>query len=364
MAVPAKKEFAIVGLQHAHTRAAVNGLLTLGWRPVSIWEPEPDYLARKFAEDLKVEVSSEGDFYRALERTDAPVVLTSARLDYRGELIAAAVKLGKAVVADKPLCTSLEHCAAIEAAAKEGGGTAVCQFEFRYQPLVRLLWRRLCAGELGRLVGFFGNGPHKLNKATRPAWFFDPRINPGVLVDLACHNADIFLWMAGSSAGAAAAEVKSVNAWETSVRYGDLNLIDFGQADLHLAGGATGVFRGDWLTPEKYPFYGDTRFLVTGTEGQAEMLFHGPADEAARKSAVPAARLFSDRTAPQRLSPEPLRAAGTEETGLRATFMGEFLAHVFEGAPTHLSMADCLRTTRATLQAKQAAAEVAAAVTG
>jgi predicted dehydrogenase len=350
MPPPEKKEFAVVGLQHAHSMAAVKELLERGWRVASVWDDEPDFMAGKFAAEHRAPLSSDGDFCQAVERTDAQLIVSSIRLDLRGALVTAALKAGKAVITDKPFCTTLADCAAVEGAAKSSKVAGICQFEFRYHPVVRAVYRRYLAGELGKMVGFLGLGPHKLNPQTRPAWFFKEQYNPGVLVDLCCHMVDLFFWF-GDAGRDGSAVPAFVGGMEGATRWGALGLTDFGQADIRLADGAVACCRGDWLAPAAYPRWGDSRFLLTGTEGQAEVLFQGAPDAVG----APLGVWYSDRAAPERLTAEPLTSRDGKKFGKEASFIAEFLAYAFEGEPTHLTLADCLRTTRATIQARTAA---------
>ena len=55
------------------------------------------------------------------------------------------------------------------------------------------------AGAIGRVVQTVGLGPHRLNRETRPWWFWDCAQYGGVLTDIASHQIDQFLYFTGST---------------------------------------------------------------------------------------------------------------------------------------------------------------------
>ena len=54
-------------------------------------------------------------------------------------------------------------------------------------------------GAIGRVIQTVGLGPHRFNRAIRPAWFFDPARAGGILADIASHQIEQFLFYTGSS---------------------------------------------------------------------------------------------------------------------------------------------------------------------
>ena len=54
-------------------------------------------------------------------------------------------------------------------------------------------------GAIGRVIQTLGIGPHRLNRDSRPDWFFDREAYGGILVDIASHQIDQFLFFTGST---------------------------------------------------------------------------------------------------------------------------------------------------------------------
>src|SRR5690606_8931415 len=125
--------------------------------------------------------------------------------------------------------------------------------------------RLVAEGAVGRVVQTVGLGPHRLNRAIRPAWFFDPATYGGILADIASHQIDQFLHFTGSptaeivASGIANRAMPDVPAFE-----------DYGEVLLR-SDRASGFIRVDWFTPDGLPTWGDGRLTILGTEGTIEL---------------------------------------------------------------------------------------------
>ena len=106
--------------------------------------------------------------------------------------------------------------------------------------------------------------PHRLNRALRPAWFFDTPAYGGIINDVGVHSIDQFL--AFADADDAEIVQSTVGAFGTEPE----GFEDF--AELVLATPSVrGYVRLDWFTPDGLPTWGDGRFFVVGTEGTLEL---------------------------------------------------------------------------------------------
>ena len=122
------------------------------------------------------------------------------------------------------------------------------------------------AGAIGRVVQVAGLGPHRLNKPTRPAWFFERAKFGGILCDIGSHQCEQFLAYTGAS-----------DATVTHAAIGNFanpdtpEFEDFGEASFVANNGATGQFRVDWFTPAGLGTWGDGRTFILGTRGYIEL---------------------------------------------------------------------------------------------
>jgi predicted dehydrogenase len=124
----------------------------------------------------------------------------------------------------------------------------------------------VAAGVVGRVVQVVGLGPHRLNKATRPAWFFQREKYGGILCDIGSHQCEQFLTYAGArDATVTHAAVGNFANPDTP------ELEDFGEASFVGDNGATSQIRVDWLTPDGLSNWGDGRTFILGTKGFIEL---------------------------------------------------------------------------------------------
>ena len=179
------------------------------------------------------------------------------------ELVEKAAQAGAHLLLDKPLCVNLEHYERMKAAVERSGIKVSMWFTSRTYPPFMKLREHILAGDLGELVSFISTHPHKLG-SWRPDWYFDPDTYTGVFHDLACHGVDQIRWLSG-------AEFTGVHALSAVNKYAGTTLVDHVQASFQLSDGSCATVTADWLTPETCPSFGDTRFIIMGTEGSAHL---------------------------------------------------------------------------------------------
>ncbi len=120
-------------------------------------------------------------------------------------------------------------------------------------------------GAIGTVVQTLGLGPHRLNRATRPDWFWDPAQSGGILADIGAHQIDQFLYLTGSTD----ADITLATVQNTATPQNP-EFRDFGQIALR-SGSANGYIRLDWFTADALPTWGDGRLFILGTEGTIEL---------------------------------------------------------------------------------------------
>lgn len=130
--------------------------------------------------DPAAEIVAIGDYYTA-----------------RGGLAIAALKAGKHVFADKPLCTSLTELDEIEAVSGRTGLKVGCMLDLRYMPWVETARKLIADGTLGELRQAFFSGQHPLQYGRRSAWYFEEGKHGGTINDLAVHGIDMLYCLTG-----------------------------------------------------------------------------------------------------------------------------------------------------------------------
>ena len=136
--------------------------------------------------------------------------------------------------------------------------------EFRLD--LQLAQHLIDIGKLGKIVAVTILAPHRLNPATRPAWFFDPEKNGGIIADIGSHQMEQILTYTHSEH----AEIKySAVGNMANPDYPEFQ--DFGEAVVVTDSGASCYVRVDWFTPDGLGAWGDGRVFLVGTEGTCEI---------------------------------------------------------------------------------------------
>ncbi|MEQ3709846.1 MAG: Gfo/Idh/MocA family oxidoreductase [Tateyamaria sp.] len=256
--------FVALGLDHRHIYGMTENMVRIGGRCLGYWTdgtPQP----------LAGYVERFPDLHRFATLEDAlaagaDLALVSAIPADRAALSIRAMQTGHDVMTDKPGCTTIEQLDQIKAAVAETGRIWSINFSERFEvPCVTLADQLVQEGAIGRVVHTTGLGPHRLNRATRPEWFFERDRYGGVLTDIASHQIDQFLHFTGSES----AEVTMAHV-ANHANPGDSGLQDFGEVALR-APQASGYIRVDWYTPDALPNWGDGRLTLLGTDGYIEL---------------------------------------------------------------------------------------------
>ena len=257
--------FAAIGLDHRHVYHMVAGLLEAG-ADCAGFDPETS--------DERVLAGFRERFpglrpvaaQRLLDDPSIDLIVCAGIPSERAALAIAAMRAGKDVMVDKPGVTSFGQLAAVEAAVAETGRIfSVCFSERFVVPATLIAGKLIADGAIGRVVQTIGLGPHRLNRAIRPGWFFDAAAYGGILTDIASHQIDQFLHFTGS----VGAEVVSSGIGHFGAE--DLpDFQDFGEILLR-SDRAGGYIRVDWFTADGLSTWGDGRLTILGTEGTIEL---------------------------------------------------------------------------------------------
>lgn len=172
---------------------------------------EPDAEARDAAEKrLGITLRGEGlDALLGEMGGDIDTVAICTRYGDRGGAVIAALKAGKHVICDKPVCTSLSELCEIRRLSEERGLCVACMLDLRYTPAARTAKRLFDEGMLGQVRGVSINGQHYIDPKGRPSWYFEAGMHGGTINDLAIHGIDLTRWLTGLEF----TEVDGVRSW-------------------------------------------------------------------------------------------------------------------------------------------------------
>lgn len=258
-------KIAAIGIDHRHIFGMAQNMMAAAAKFAGWWtEGEPETMEgflKRFPETPRTPNRA-----AILDDPEIDLVLIACVPDQRAEAAVAAMEAGKDVLVDKPACTTLEQLERIKDCVARTGRIWSVDFSERFEvPSVTRAAELVRDGAIGRVVQTCGLGPHRLNAATRPAWFFERERYGGVLTDIASHQIDQFLFFTGSTD----AEITLATARNVAhPQYPGLQ--DFGEIALRSDRGF-GYVRVDWFTPDALPTWGDGRLTILGTDGYIEL---------------------------------------------------------------------------------------------
>lgn len=255
----------VIGIDHRHIYTMAQHMLDVGNILVG-WctEGTPDTLSgfvKRFPDVPRV-----ADPDVLLNDPSIDLILVAGVPDERAGHAIRAMNAGKDVLSDKPGCVDAAQLAHLRNVQAKTGRIWSIDFSERFEvEAVTCAANLVAEGAIGQIVQTVGLGPHRLNRATRPDWFFQRARYGGILVDIASHQIDQFLYFTRSQS--ARVSTASVGNFANPLTP---ELQDFGQLVLETPN-AHGYIRVDWYTPDGLPTWGDGRLFLLGTEGTIEL---------------------------------------------------------------------------------------------
>ena len=260
--------FGVVGADHRHIYHLIEGLLRAGAVCAGYVSASSDPKVVEGVQSRFPQLRAVDTAQELYENPAIDLIVTAAVPCERAGIAIQAMQHGKDVLTDKPGVTDRTQLQQVEAAVKATGRRfAICFSERMIVPSVATAHRLIEDGAIGEVVQTLGMGPHRMNAAIRPDWFFDKSQYGGILVDIASHQIDQFLVLTRSTD----AEIRHAAIGHLG-RATRPDFQDFGEVALQSKTNlARGYIRVDWFTPEGLPTWGDGRLFITGTEGYIEL---------------------------------------------------------------------------------------------
>lgn len=119
----------------------------------------------------------------------------------RGKMVIDALKNGKHVICDKPICTSLFELSEIEALCRKKNLKVMCMLDLRYSVQVEKAIELIESGRIGKLVNVSFTGQHCLDYGNRPSWYYEDGKHGGTINDIAIHGIDLIRYITGKNLG-------------------------------------------------------------------------------------------------------------------------------------------------------------------
>lgn len=320
-------KLAFMGFRHGHILGLYKRAQEMpGCSVVAACEEDPE--TRASLERSGAVTFTHADYGALLDQSGCDAVAIGDYYGRRGAVAIAALTRGKHVIADKPLCTSLEELDQIAGLSAKKRLSVGLQLDLRDAPVCRKAQELVQAGAIGPVHGVVFTAEHPLNLGKRPAWYFEKGKHGGTINDIGIHAFDLIPWIAGQPFARLEA-ARSWNAFATDTPW----MHDAGQFMARLANGAGVMGEVSYFMPDslgyslppywRLTFFGRTGLLeITITQNQLLLAQNGAK-----------APIFPE------LPPE-------NPGGYLKAFLAEIEGHPLPGA---LSTADVLRASRVSL---------------
>lgn len=264
---PGEFNVAITALDHGHIVGMANGLVEAGAVITKLYDHDEervkDFVEQFPASNIEI-VDSLDDI---LNDDSIQMVAAAAVPNKRSSIGNQVMRAGKDYFTDKTGFTTLEQLEETKQVVKETGQRYFVYFSERIHVESAVLAGQLIEeGAIGDVIQVTGFGPHRLNKESRPDWFFNREEYGGILTDIGSHQIEQFLYYTkNTDAKVLASKIANYNNPLTP------DLDDYGDATLVGENGANFFFKVDWFTPDGLDTWGDGRTFITGTEGTIEI---------------------------------------------------------------------------------------------
>ncbi|MBI3922883.1 MAG: Gfo/Idh/MocA family oxidoreductase [Armatimonadetes bacterium] len=250
---------AVSGLKHAHVLAVLKIALEDPRVGVVAIAEDEEIFRRGVEQAFGVEVRYTSH-EQLLESVDFDLLVVCEAFGRRGEVVIDALKQGRHVFSDKPLCTSEQELWKIAALSDEKHKEVGLDLSLRH------FWAStgppLQQGEIGEIVSVAMFGPHYLDYGNRPRWYFQPGMHGGILNDILGHGVDYVHWVTGKRTTQVLSACRACVGLPQEPEFENL-----GEAHLQLEDGASVYGRVDYLIPAGHS--APWRVFMVGTEGDA-----------------------------------------------------------------------------------------------
>ncbi len=252
----------------------------------------------------------------------------------RGAIAIQALRAGRHVLADKPLCTTIAECDKIQELAQKTNLKVGCMFGLRWMGAVQLLRKKIQEGAIGQVRTINITGQHPLMLKKRPGWYFEPGKHGGTINDIGVHAIEAVQWLTNGDV----VEVTGARVWNGKASATPW-FKDCAQFMLRLSNDVGVIGDVSYLSPDAGGFGQpqNWRIIVHGDNGVLEC-----------NSTEPSLTIATAKDK----KPRSLKCPANLESSYLKDFLQEIKG---EPKPFQITTPYVLRTTRAALQVQQAA---------
>ncbi|NMA43923.1 MAG: Gfo/Idh/MocA family oxidoreductase [Oligosphaeraceae bacterium] len=324
---------AIAGLRHGHIFSLIAEAKRLGIEIVAAAEEDAaTHKSLESNEHIKITHSS---IEQMLKEAQFDILGVGDYYSKRGSIVLQALRAGKHVVADKPLCTSIDECDQIAALARKKKLAVSSMFGLRNSAVLQHMKELIAQGAIGAVRTLCVSGQHPLMLGSRPSWYFEEGKHGGTINDIGIHAADLVPWLTGLEI----VEVSAARCWNAKASETPW-FKDCAQIMLKLNNGGGMIADFSYLSPDKCGFKVRQYWRIT-VHGDKGLLEYQNGDDKL---------MFADS---QSETPQYLKI---EKPDCADSYLAQIIAEIEGKAkPEQLRSEYVFKTSRVALQMQQAA---------
>lgn len=263
---------AFAGFDHDH----IFGLYEMikadeNYEITGIWEEYPAVAERIKKSGIELTHNSYGEM---LEYSNADIVAVGACFADRGRLIIEALKAGKHVISDKPICTDMDELKEIKKLVKEKNLKLGCMLNMRYKPNICAVRDVIRSGAVGEIKTVYMGLQHPLHYKFRAPWYYEDGKHGGVINDIGVHGVDMIRYISGLTPE----KVLAARCWR-GFSPADRGFDDCGQAMGVLSNGAGFLIDTSYSIPDDACVSFKVNFEIFGSLGAVRFSWHNVSPE-------------------------------------------------------------------------------------
>ena len=191
---------AIAGFRHDHILELINKTNAHTRLELAGCAESDSATREKMQQERSIEIAW-NDPFEMIEKLPCDIVGIGDAYGKRGAIAIAALKAGKHVIADKPLCTSLEELAEIRRLAAEKNLCVGLMLPLWSSANAQTARRLIADGSIGEVQSVVFTGHHPLNYGVRADWYWQEDMHGGTINDIAPHGIDLVEYITGMKFG-------------------------------------------------------------------------------------------------------------------------------------------------------------------
>lgn len=189
---------AFAGFRHSHILGLYNTASDADFVNITGCYERDEETALKIQKDNNIHFNY-NSYSELLNDENVDVVAIGDYYGIRGQMIIDALKHGKHIICDKPLCTDLSELEEIEKLCREKNLKICCMLDLRYMPQIEKVKKIIASNELGKIRIASFTGQHCLDYENRPKWYFESGKHGGTINDIAIHGIDLLRFITGKN---------------------------------------------------------------------------------------------------------------------------------------------------------------------